>query len=125
MFSRRKRNSRADLDDYTVEPMEPRVLLSADALGVDAGMLDHDAAGQADWDLKDADDWSRSLASHDIADTAPLTPVGDDTEELVFPVSWDLEDIIELWDFGADGLHFQLATDLIERFTVDLEQIGS
>ncbi len=87
MFGRCKRSRQAELDDYTVEPMEPRVLLSADALGVDAGVLDHDTAGQADWDLKDADDWSRSLASHDIADTAPLTPVGDDTDsrvEIVF-----------------------------------------
>ena len=59
MFGRRKRNRHPELDDYTVEPMEPRVLLSADALGVDAGVLDHDAAGRADWDLKDADDWSQ------------------------------------------------------------------
>ena len=39
MLGRRKRSRQAELDDYTVEPMEPRVLLSADALGVDAGVL--------------------------------------------------------------------------------------
>ena len=31
-------------DEFIIEPMEPRLLLSADALGVDAGVLDREAA---------------------------------------------------------------------------------
>ncbi|MGB5764923.1 MAG: DUF4347 domain-containing protein, partial [Sedimenticolaceae bacterium] len=109
----RKLKRKAELDDYTVEPMEPRVLLSADALGVDAGVLDHDAAGQADWDLKDADDWTRSLASHDTADTAPLDLAGGDADvhvEIVF-----LDASIE------NGQ--QLLADLMSRDGVSIAQV--
>ncbi len=113
MFGRRKLKSKAELDDYTVEPMEPRVLLSADALGVDAGVLDHDAGGYADWDLKDADDWSRSLAGHDTADTAHLDPAGGDADvrvEIVFV------------DTGIENGQ-QLLADLMSRDGVSITQV--
>ena len=50
----RKRYS-AD-DDMSVEVMEPRLLLSADALGIDAGVLDGNAQAD-DWDLISASAW--------------------------------------------------------------------
>ena len=50
--------------------------------------------------------------------------VGEDADELIITVSWDLENIIELWDFGSDGLHFQLAADFVDRFAVEVQQIS-
>ena len=43
-------------DDMSVEVMEPRLLLSADALGIDAGVLDGNAQAD-DWDLISASAW--------------------------------------------------------------------
>ena len=81
MFGWRKRKQQSDLDDYTVEAMEPRVLLSADALGVDAGVLDPDSDDQFDWRPKDAEAWTASLANArqsadpdpDITESGPLS----------------------------------------------------
>ncbi len=42
MHSRRKNIQKPTGDDLTIEVMEPRVLLSADALGVDSSVLDRD-----------------------------------------------------------------------------------
>lgn len=57
MHPRRKsKNSTADHEIY-VEVMEPRVLLSADALGVDSSVFDRELQTQSDWDLTVATDW--------------------------------------------------------------------
>ena len=44
-------------DDITVEAMEPRLLLSADALGIDAGVLDQGLQQDMPWDIEQAADW--------------------------------------------------------------------
>ena len=62
----------------TVEAMEPRLLLSADALGVDSGVLDPDAQDRQPWDIERTNDWwsageqsSGTDASDDATETAP------------------------------------------------------
>ncbi|ASJ75285.1 DUF4347 domain-containing protein [Granulosicoccus antarcticus] len=57
MFSWRKCIKITADNDIFVEVMEPRVLLSADALGVDFSVLDRDGQHQADWDQTVAADW--------------------------------------------------------------------
>ena len=52
----RKKHRYSIGDDISVEVMEPRLLLSADALGIDAGVLDGDAQTD-DWDLINASAW--------------------------------------------------------------------
>ncbi len=55
-------------DDFIVEPMEPRLLLSADALGIDAGVLDREAADDPAWDAAiTLADWSQLAAAADDA----------------------------------------------------------
>ncbi|MGD8957726.1 MAG: DUF4347 domain-containing protein, partial [Chromatiaceae bacterium] len=55
-------------DDFIVEPMEPRLLLSADALGIDAGVLDREATDDASWDAETTlADWSQLAAATDAA----------------------------------------------------------
>ena len=48
--SRKTATDRSQQGDYIVETMEPRVLLSADALGIDAGVLDTQRESTIDFD---------------------------------------------------------------------------
>ncbi len=52
----RKKHRYSAGDDMSVEVMEPRLLLSADALGIDASVLDGNAQAD-DWDLISASAW--------------------------------------------------------------------
>jgi len=113
MFGWRKRKKHSELDDYAVEPMEPRVLLSADALGVDAGVLDQGDNAESDWDLQDAHDWTTPLASHDAAESAPLS-----TEERV------VDERVEIVFLDAGVEHGQeLLADLMAREDVSISQV--
>jgi predicted outer membrane repeat protein len=62
-------------DGFIVEPMEPRLLLSADALGVDAGTLDRDATDDSSWDAETTlADWSQLAAAAGAPVDASASP---------------------------------------------------
>ncbi|NND72195.1 MAG: DUF4347 domain-containing protein, partial [Rhodothermales bacterium] len=50
-------------NELFIEVVEPRVMLSADVLGLDAGVLERDLRHDADWDLTDAVSWWGSESS--------------------------------------------------------------
>lgn len=71
MYPRRKSKSRPADQDIFVEVMEPRVLLSADALGVDSSVFDRDSQAPPDWDLSAATNWwsdSKHALPSDLSD---------------------------------------------------------
>ena len=49
--------------------------------------------------------------------------IDEDTEALEIIVRWDLEGLVELWDFGDEGLQLVLAPDFMDRFSMEVRQI--
>ena len=78
MHPRRKRKSRPADHDIFVEVMEPRVLLSADALGIDSSVFDRDLQTQSNWDLTVASHWwapdSKDTLRRDLDDPTATNP---------------------------------------------------
>ncbi len=71
MRLRNKRNQELEdhgLGEFVVEPMEPRLLLSAEALGVDIGILDRDVTEVPSWDLAAAADWTAAIVADPAED---------------------------------------------------------
>jgi hypothetical protein len=116
-------------------PVEPRLLLFRESItrpalyfAYEDGTLDAEALREA---LYGGNEWEREQAFgpgwRPAWTDIPFNGlyVGEDTRRIWITVSWDLENIIELWDYGPDGLHFQIAADYIERFSVVVEQFAT
>jgi hypothetical protein len=115
---------------YDHQEFNPQAIWFRDDIAETAFYRIHDEepVGELEEFITDSNEWALRqpyFGAHiSWADTpfAGLT-IGDNTTELLITVNWDLDNVIELWDFGADGLHFQLAADFIDRFSVSVQQV--
>ncbi len=121
--------------------MEPRLLLSADALGIDAGVLNPGANEESVWELATATDWTRTAATLTPGANAPPLPGAensddgtDDVDVAVLSVKADetqQHTEVVFLDAGVadgvtllDGIINQNAASITQIYLIDASQDG-
>lgn len=123
--SARAKRPQADTS-IALEVMEPRILLSADALGVDSGVTDHDTPDDQDWGIDRARDWWSGVDTND-ANTDASGPVADSagqSREIVFLDSGVDDGEQLLADLLADSDGRSVQVFVIDGSSDGVEQIG-
>ena len=125
MHLRRKSKNNPAEQDIFVEVMEPRVLLSADALGVDSSVFDRGLHHQDDWELSVATNWWKGDAndiSHSDSDSHTVeSPDALEQSSSVDDGHVNYREIIFLDTGVTDGE--QLLSDVLLNLDTDTAQV--